>query len=41
MALLEFYVSGFWPWLGMTIGLWTLFAGVAAMVGAVVVAFKR
>lgn len=29
LAILQFYVSSFWVWLGLTVGIWVTFTGLA------------
>ncbi len=36
LAILEFYVSGFWTWLGLTIGLGIVVQGLFLIVAAIV-----
>lgn len=41
LEILQFYVSGFWTWLGITIGAWMLIACTAAIIGAVAGVLRR
>lgn len=34
LEVMQFYVSGFWVWLGLTIGLWMVVAGGAILLTA-------
>ena len=34
IEVLQFYVSGFWTWLGITIGAYTVLISIAAIMGA-------
>ena len=38
LEVLQFYVSGFWVWLGITMGLWVVLAMGAMILSAVLTA---
>ncbi len=35
LAIMQFYVSSFWVWLGLTIGLWVVLAMAALLMSSV------
>lgn len=41
LEILQFYVSGFWTWLGLTVGLWFAGAGAAMMACAIASSLRR